>query len=100
MQNRHSSSAIRGSLKTNIKDDGQWSNGRDIAAWYVLLFAFSFVYPPGRTPRNHLTPIVDSPRTVVPVRTGMRIPGSFGCGDDDEVNELIQGIRELGVKDN
>ncbi|KAH9993362.1 SprT-like family-domain-containing protein [Russula vinacea] len=42
----------------------------------------------------------DSPRTVVPVRTGMRMPGSFGCGDDDEVNELIQGIRELGVMDN
>jgi hypothetical protein len=30
----------------------------------------------------------------------MRMPGSFGCGDDDEVDELIQGIRELGVKDN
>jgi hypothetical protein len=64
---------------------------------YLLL---SFVYPPGRAPRDHLTPIVDSPRTVVPVRTGMRMPGSFGCGDDDEVNELIQGIRELGVMDN
>jgi hypothetical protein len=40
MQNRHSSSAIHGSLEANVKDedDGQWSNGRDVAAWYVLFF--------------------------------------------------------------
>jgi hypothetical protein len=36
MQDRHSSPAIHGSLKTIIKDDNQWSNGRDITAWYVL----------------------------------------------------------------
>ncbi len=45
-------------------------------------------------------PNVDSPRTVVPERTGMRMPGSFGNGDsDEEVDKLILGIRELGVKD-
>jgi hypothetical protein len=38
MQDRHSSPAIHGSLKTIIKDDSQWqwSDGRDITAWYVL----------------------------------------------------------------
>jgi hypothetical protein len=32
---------------------------------------------------------------------GMRMPGSFGDGDNDEevVDKLILGIRELGVKD-
>lgn len=50
---------------------------------------------------GHLISNVDSPRPVVPVPTGMRMPGSFGCGDgDDEVDRLILGIRELGVKDN
>jgi hypothetical protein len=36
------------------------------------------------------------------VNAGMRMPGSFGYGDDDddEVEKLILGIRELGVKDN
>jgi hypothetical protein len=43
---------------------------------------------------------VDSPRTVVPERTDMRMPGSFGNGDsDEEVDKLVLGIRELGVKD-
>ena len=45
----------------------------------------------------------DSPRTVVPVvSTGVRMPGSFGCDDDDEeaeVDDLILGIRTLGVKE-
>jgi hypothetical protein len=45
---------------------------------------------------NHLISNVDSPHPVVPVPTGMRMPGSFGC--DDEVDRLILGIRELGVK--
>ena len=50
---------------------------------------------------GHLISNVDSPRPVVPVPTGMRMPGSFGCGDgDDAVDRLILGIRELGVKDN
>jgi len=38
----------------------------------------------------------DSPRTIVPERTGM--PGSFG-DSDEEVDKLILGVRELGVKD-
>ena len=51
-------------------------------------------------------PVIDSPRTVAPVHTGMRMPESFGCGYDDEVDELIQQViqsilrRELGLKDN
>lgn len=51
--------------------------------------------------RNHLIPNVDSPRTIVPERTGMRMPGSFGDNDGDEeaVDKLILSIRELGVKD-
>jgi hypothetical protein len=36
MQDRHPSPAIHGSFKTIIKDDSQWSNGRDITPWYVL----------------------------------------------------------------
>jgi hypothetical protein len=41
---------------------------------------------------------------LVPVvSTGVRMPGSFGCDDDDEeeaeVDALILGIRELGVVD-
>lgn len=48
---------------------------------------------------NHLISNVDSPHPVVPVPMGMRMPGSFGCDDDeDEVDRLILGIRELGVK--
>jgi hypothetical protein len=53
-------------------------------------------------------PNVDSPHTIVPeltIGTGMRLmPGSFfgdsdGDGDgDEEVDKLILGIRELGVK--
>jgi hypothetical protein len=68
-----------------------------LVIWAAVLFHMN---PAGQALRDHLTSFVDSPRTVVPVRTGMRMPGSFGCGDDDEVDELIQGIRELGVKDN
>jgi len=46
----------------------------------------------------------DSPRMVAPVvSTGARMPGSFGCDDDDEeeaeVDDLILGIRKLGVKE-
>lgn len=47
----------------------------------------------------------DSPRVAVPVvvNTGARMPGSFGCDDDDEeeaeVDALILGIRKLGVKE-
>ncbi|KAN0113517.1 SprT-like family domain containing protein [Russula decolorans] len=43
----------------------------------------------------------DSPCTIVPERTGMRMPGSFGDSDGDEevVDKLILAIGELGVKD-
>jgi len=44
---------------------------------------------------------VDSPRAVVPVGTGsgVRMPGSFECDDDDEaeLDALVVGIRKLGV---
>jgi len=48
MQDWHPSPVIHGSFQTIIKDDGQWSNDRDIAAWYVLsswaaLFYFVFL---------------------------------------------------------
>jgi hypothetical protein len=102
MQNRHSSPAIHGSLETIIKDDRQWSNGRDITPWYVLLFGRLFFVLLAERWGIISTPNVDSPRTVVPARTGMGMPGSFGCGDDDdddEVDTLILGIRDLGVKD-
>jgi len=46
------------------------------------------------SPRN-------SPRAVVPVGTGsgVRMPGSFECDDDDEaeLDALVVGIRKLGV---
>jgi hypothetical protein len=62
-----------------------------------FFISFHFV---GGALMGHLISNVDSPRPVVPVPTAMRMPGSFGCGDgDDEVDRLILGIRELGVKD-
>lgn len=65
----------------------------------AALFFISFCFVGGAL-MGHLISNVDSPRPVVPVPTGMRMPGSFGCGDgDDEVDRLILGIRELGVKD-
>jgi hypothetical protein len=59
MQDRHSSPAIHGSFKTIIKNDSQWSNGRDITAWYVLspwAALFSFVFGWLLSAENHLTP--------------------------------------------
>jgi len=43
----------------------------------------------------------DSPRTIVPLeQTGIRMPGSFDFDDDEvEIDKLILGVRELGVKD-
>ena len=51
---------------------------------------------------KHAYTRTDSPRMVLPVvSTGVRMPGSFGCDDDDDeeagVNDLILGIRKLGV---
>jgi hypothetical protein len=46
---------------------------------------------------NHL--YADSPRMV---GTDIRMPGSFGCDDDEEeaeVDALILGIRKLGVRE-
>jgi hypothetical protein len=64
--------------------------------WAALFISFR---AGGRALLNHLISNVDSPHPVVPVPTGMRMPGSFGCDDDDdEVDRLILGIRELGVK--
>jgi hypothetical protein len=35
----------------------------------------------------------------VPEGTGLRMPGSFGDSDGDEVDKLILGIGELGIKE-
>jgi hypothetical protein len=43
----------------------------------------------------------DSPRMAVPVGAGVRMPGSFGFGFDDdeaELDELVLRVRKLGVK--
>jgi hypothetical protein len=46
-------------------------------------------------------PLLDSPRAAVVsvgAATGVKMPGSFDHGDDDdELDELIQDIHRLGV---
>jgi hypothetical protein len=103
MQNRHPSPSIHGWFKTIVEDgsQGQRSNGRDIAAWYVLSSWAALLLAGCGALRTYLTPNVDSPHTIVPERTAMRMPGSFGDDDGDEevVDKLILGIGKLCVKD-
>jgi hypothetical protein len=55
----------------------------------VIWWAFAYIAQP------------DSPRMAVPVGAGVRMPGSFGFGFDDdeaELDELVVRVRKLGVK--
>ena len=72
----------------------EWPQRRRVVRLFVVWAADLF-------PRSNHIADVDSPRAVVPVGTGsgVRMPGSFECDDDDEteLDELVVGIRKLGV---
>jgi hypothetical protein len=73
----------------------EWLRRRRVVRLFVVWAADFFP-----SCSNHIAD-VDSPRAVVPVGTGsgVRMPGSFECDDDDEaeLDALVVGIRKLGV---
>lgn len=60
-----------------------------VIRWAAVLLFFAYIAQP------------DSPRMAVPVGAGVRMPGSFGFGFDDdeaELDELVLRVRKMGVK--